>query len=341
MGSVEIHTYRARIGLFHGGTKCKQTVISPAIPSFGLSSKQTHLASMTCFRLCFIITGILLVMSGNIERNPGPTGTRLGSVTHSKTGTKGHNSHAASSDPTMSEILHAIQTGHEKVDQNFIKVHNELSELKEQIQNCKCEELTSEIHDLKSENKFLRAKLNSVGDKSKHKNLIFINVPEEDQEITEDIVRKRCYDDFKVETALEDDTCNIERSYRLGKPKLNHSRPIFVQFCRLKHRMSVLDAFRKFRKNHSSDTYIRVKEDFCEDVRIIRQKLFPCLQKAKDWLSDPTKASLRHDKIWIKGRKLSFSIDNECLIALDRKAIPTWLAGDSETSEPSETDNPL
>ena len=213
--------------------------------------------------------------------------------------------------------------------------------MKEKIQKCNCEELSSEIHDLKSENKLLRAKLNSVEDKSKKKNLIFINVPEDDQEITEDIVRKHCYDDFKVETALEDDKCNIERAYRLGKPKSNHSRPIFVQFGRLKHRMSVLDGFRKFRKNHSTDTDIRVKEDFCEDVRIIRQKLFPYLQKAKDWLSDPTKASLRHDKIWIEGRKFSFSIDNECLIALDGKAIPTWLAGDSEISEPSETGNQL
>ena len=111
MGSVEIQTYRARICLFHGGTKCKQTVISPAIPSFGSSSKQTHLTSMTGFRLCFIITGILLLMSGNIERNPGPTGTRLES-TNSKTGTKGDNSYTASSDPTMFELMQAIQAGH-------------------------------------------------------------------------------------------------------------------------------------------------------------------------------------------------------------------------------------
>jgi hypothetical protein len=168
----------------------------------------------------------------------------------------------------------------------------------------------------------------------KRNNLLLMNLPEKERETweeTEAAVREYLHATLQIEDSLDDRELQIDRAQRLGRKRTDNSaRAICVQFTRLKHKQVVLDAFRKYRKQNASvnddEKAIRVKEDYCEDVRKIRQKLYPYLERAKDKVTDPEKCFMRYDKICVEQRWFAYDLDDECLLALDGKTIPSWMS---------------
>ena len=120
---------------------------------------------------------------------------------------------------------------------------------------------------------------------------------------------------------------------RLGRKKPdseNKARPICVQFMKFNQKQQVLSVFRKKKRESGANdaNSVHMKEDFCEDVREIRKKLYPFIEKARTLLGEESKIFMRHDTIHIEDRLFTFDLKSNVVLALDKKNLPDWMKDD-------------
>jgi hypothetical protein len=329
-----VEQWRAKTGHFAGGKiRSKFSAVCHQFSSMNFRFMATLILALS----------LLVVAAGDIETNPGPdTRTRGNSVastnenrSNSATGTQSTLNVAVRDmgDNSSELTLHNVMAALHRMETTTGNIRDEIVSVKEKVDVCLG--MNQQIQELATENKQLKSKVSRLEDMVKRNNLLMMNVAEKERETwveTEAAVREFLYETLKIVDSLDDREFPIDRVQRLGRPRSDSSaRAICVQFTRLKHKQAVLDAFRMYRKQNSSDgvydgTKIRVKEDYCEDVRKIRQKLYTYLERARDKVSNPDKCYMRYDKICIEQRWFAYDLDDDCLRALDGKSIPSYLS---------------
>ncbi|KAK6168626.1 hypothetical protein SNE40_019821 [Patella caerulea] len=121
----------------------------------------------------FIVLNMLLVLAGDVEMNPGPSGTRQGQI--SKTGDvifpQSDNSKGRPSDNELAAILQSLKTDIAEFRQEVRDMN-----IKEEIVNLK-----SEIQELRTENVILKDRLGSFENRLKERNVLIFGLKENER----------------------------------------------------------------------------------------------------------------------------------------------------------------
>ncbi|XP_037275435.2 uncharacterized protein LOC119168126 [Rhipicephalus microplus] len=213
---------------------------------------------------CSRVIRALLMMSGDIESNPGPASnavlTELQKLSAGQTElisqVQDLKSHLLSTDKSIADLSRRM-TDLEGHCQNIISLRTDVEALRRD---------TARASALLRK---LEARVDEAENHSRRNNLIFYGLPEstgsEALVQVEQLVIKHCRDRLGISI----DPKEIERAHRLGRRKgTNHHRPIIVKFAFHKTKGEILSNGRKFK-----GTTFSVGEDFSRRVQNVRRQL--------------------------------------------------------------------
>ncbi|KAK6169278.1 hypothetical protein SNE40_020359 [Patella caerulea] len=268
---------------------------------------QTHCLILPNMSLSFIfVASVLLLLAGDVERNPGPA-TRQGQI--SKTGELVFKS----SEDLIKDLTQVVFELKEEV----ASLRGEVRELnlKDEVANLK-----AEVIEVKSVTEAFQHKIDVSDNILRQKNLIFYGIEErkDDQKETWDeceiLVRKVLRDELKLTSAEDDSSVSIDRVYRIGKNVLNSNRPrpIKVSFHRLRTRDLILNKARQLLKGST----FGIAEDYSDHVRAIRKALIPKLKEAKK--NSANSVVLKFDKLIVNSDVFTFDLQNKEIVHVNK-----------------------
>ncbi|KAK6195003.1 hypothetical protein SNE40_000524 [Patella caerulea] len=275
---VDLSAWRMIIGLYHhkiATSKCKL--------------HKLRITKLTL--LVLIVFSCLLLLSGDVESNPGPS-TRQGTI--SRTGELVYPSESSDQGNALASLLQEIKD-------EISQLRNEVREMniKEEVANIRID-----IEQLRTENEEIKERLEDSENRRKERNLIFYGLEEKkigiettsecEQLIREDVIAKL------KDVSSDSDVC-IERVFRLGKKQSDKTRPILVVFNKLRDSDLILSSGRKQLK----DAHVKISEDYSKRVREIRKALIPHLVEAKE---ANKRAFLKNDKLIIDNDVFSINM---------------------------------
>lgn len=313
---VDLNVYRVRIGTFTMPNKCRRTLHGYKIG---------YLTVRKGLRLC-VLFGLLLVICGDVEVNPGPA-TGRGSVQRSQgRQTQLSFSQAAVASPPTSEprtrqqrqqqnrfpdpntppfnstgstnsadVLAYLQDMRSEFRTDLSSLNNKIDDISLTINNLKAEN-----ESLKEENKRLWAEIDGMKKKTDRieghtrRNNLRINgidgTLNESWSETERKVREFVTDDLNMPEMGDVD---IERAHRMQSQNPNKCT-IIVKFSRFKDKDSILNRAKQVLNRESTK---RVHEDFTDRVKTHRRELGKRLVQARN---NGQYASLSFDKLIIE-----------------------------------------
>lgn len=246
---------------------------------------------------------LLLLLCGDVERNPGPT----------------HGAeHTYTSD--SADIMNLLQT----IQNQLADISNRLSDVTTRMAGLatRVSDIEKDQIELAEENNELQEKVNTLENKvdqleaqSRRDNLLFYGLPETPKRDGEGNFISETWKDceakvkdfIKEKLGLSDSDIEIERAHRINTK--NKPRPIIAKFSHHKVKESVLSAA-KLLKN----TPFSISEDFTKRVRDARRELIPFMTKARE---EGKRANLRYDKLVIDRVSYKYSPHGKKLIKLD------------------------
>nr|XP_050024309.2 uncharacterized protein LOC126518577 [Dermacentor andersoni] len=211
------------------------------------------------------VVHLLLVLSGDVELNPGPVTlesiaeaisrleqsqntvlTELSNIRSAQTSIENHVSTLSLRVDALENIVHTGQAGGKISEPGW---NDEVTRLSSEIKN-----LTEKCDD--AENRLRRS------------NLIFFGITDaagETWEQSEEHVIAFCSEHLGVSINADD----IERAHRMGRFQESKNRPIIVKLAHFKVKSKILTAGPKLKKSKFS-----VREDYSAHVRLARKKLY-------------------------------------------------------------------
>ncbi|CAN7942626.1 unnamed protein product, partial [Ixodes hexagonus] len=232
---------------------------------------------------------LLLLMSGDVEQNPGPkTVTELSAEMHN---------FFARLEEGQDKMLKAIQEVQVKQQENedaLTAINTKLSKIEQELPML--EEIKSDIEDLQAVtdantsaiNQLTRAQ-DDLENRSRRNNLVFFGIPDSEKETWAEAEAKViAVASESLGVQLKADA--IERAHRLGRYRTGADRPIIAHFENFKYKEAVLSRAFKLKGTRTS-----ISEDFSQRVINIRKQLIG-FAKSKN-----AKFSLRYDKLLMNG----------------------------------------
>lgn len=310
---ISIELYRARIG----GFLPKQRNTSPLHRHF-INIKGTTV-KLAC-RIIVIMT-LVMLLSGDIEQNPGPpTGARM-QTRQSST------SEIIREEPHNAKLAELIENMGLEIRQEICQ---EIRDLKDTL-GTSVKHLQKDVKELKEENQKLKKTVRRLEEESRQNNLIFFDVSEDEHETWEAPEEKiRAKLNLSGFEANDDNQLPITKTYRMGKRTRNKNRPILCKFTNLKDRNKILQVARLQRQ--AEEVTINVAEDFTEEVRATRKSLKSLISNVKE-ITGEQQIYITHDKLKIGSQKKSLDQVRE-LIANKETEEATLEGEDGATGGP-------
>lgn len=314
---VDFQSFRVKCGVFvfifiafmYRRTQAKVRVQTLRIRTF-------HAGVTIGLLLAYIFFNNLILLCGDVERNPGPPKpdprqTRLTS--------RGENDRRGSSlgrqensgDLTLIDIMNKLTIMESQNESRFTVLRDEVKEMKdsycklnEEVTNLRQEvaHLQKENVDLRFENSSMKSGLEDMARKtddlesrSKRNNLVFYGLEKGESESASEC-------EEKVQAVLEEKLGLTNVPFdRVHRTSTDPKAPMVARCTFYKDRLSVLKA----KKNLAGST-ISISEDFTRRVREVRKKLVPYLKAAK---RSGKKVSMVYDHLIIDGRKYFLNED--------------------------------
>ncbi|XP_037566850.1 uncharacterized protein LOC119446481 [Dermacentor silvarum] len=242
-------------------------------------------AWLLIFNDCSLLGEALLLLSGDVELNPGPM-----NVTERE------------QMANIEKILLDVQTGQATVLAKLAEIVSKQTELEQKIDSviAKSNVIEERIKVVEESERKIEAKIDDLENRSRRLNLVFYGVPDNERKETweksENLVKDICSDVLKL------DNIPIERAHRLGAFTEGRIRPIVTSFSGWKARESVMRNAFKFK-----NTSFSVSEDFSHAVREKRRLLWNYAKEKRD--SKEYRVRLNYDKLIINGK--TFVWDSE------------------------------
>ncbi|XP_049268092.1 uncharacterized protein LOC125757052 [Rhipicephalus sanguineus] len=241
---------------------------------FCYRSDDRFLLLVPCPGRCFIIlwhccTTISLLLSGDIEQNPGPTNAQMLQAI------LGNQTASDRKIDTIKDEINELNTRTEKLS-GYLAV---IQEINKRIQNL--EHIVQEQAE----------KLADYENRSRRNNLLVFGVPESKGASVFDLKKVVIDKLFKETLGVEVQT--VERIHRIGKEKPGKDRPIIMKFYDYREKESVLQNCKKLK-----GTAITISHDYARETVEIRRKLW---KSAASDRANGAQVKLVHDKIKING----------------------------------------
>ena len=245
-----------------------------------------------------LVMSLLLLLSGDIESNPGPVDTR-----QSKQKAK----YVYANPGEIKDLKSSV----EYFNKQFKNMETKINDLE------------SELNTLYQENEKLSKKCQQLEDQSRRDNLIFYGIEEgvgkETWNDCERKVRKVLKEKVGIEDAENDLVISIERAHRLSSKKVSsrdrpsQARPVIVKFSSWKTKEEICFKARKaFKDKVYRDAGYGVSEDFSVQVREARAKLVPFLLEKRRELPDKP-VYLKYDKLVVDKKHYRYLSETETI----------------------------
>ena len=213
----------------------------------------------------------------------------------------------------LTVVTQAFESRISNLESSLGEAKIEISRLKSisSLQEKIIENLKNPITNYRADQEAATLRIDSLEDHSRRNNLRFEGLPENDQENweqSENKVRKLLKEKLGFEDSLQ-----IERAHRIGKPQFGKVRPIVAKFLRFSDRSVIL---RNSNKLKGSNIYIN--EDLCENSLEIRRGKLPELKLAR---SQGKIAYFVHTKLVIKDRLVTTTYKPQTAIPQDSPPI--------------------
>ncbi|CAN7975538.1 unnamed protein product [Ixodes persulcatus] len=222
-----------------------------------------RLLSRVCIECCSIVSlsKMLLVMSGDIESNPGPNTEAIASIL----------STAQRIEATQGDMLAkvmALQNEQKSMSALVGQLSTRVTAIEEELAEAKAVSGAAPTAGMSVEIANIQKQCDDHQNRLRRCNLLFFGYPDALNETwrqSETIVLAFCSEKLGIQL----DPSNLERSHRLGKFQDYKNRPIIVKFSRFKDKESILASGFKLK---GSD--FAVRDDFSASERQSRAKLF-------------------------------------------------------------------
>ncbi|KAM7313020.1 uncharacterized protein ISCGN_002941 [Ixodes scapularis] len=265
-----------QVGLFykpvdHHSARRYLSVPSPFAFVFVLCHLEAYSVYVTCV-LCYaasIVIRIMLLLSGNVEMNPGPftqeQTKRILEVLELLPGIH------KNQDVILAEMA-AIKQTQTSVEEKLTSVFSTLESLKKDVTSLKS--LETKVQQIQVASTELAEQFNQLANshddlenRYRRNNLIFYGVNEDTNETwatSETKVLQLC----ETVLGIKIDHSHVERAHRLGRHNAERSRPIIVNLSSFKTKQTILSQTPKLKNSG-----ISIGEDFSANVRHERSKL--------------------------------------------------------------------
>ncbi|XP_040068674.2 uncharacterized protein LOC115320940 [Ixodes scapularis] len=256
-------------------------------PSCSYRSDNVCLLELPCPRslwrvlcVCHDLFSLLLMLSGDVETNPGPTLEDLMQhLTAIASDVKEIKEGKTATDALIAETNARLATIEHRVDG--------LSNMAVSVAA-----FETRIVSLEKNVNFLLGKVDDLENRSRRNNLLVYGIKEtadESNEGLENCVKKEIFEDI-----LGVHASGIEKIHRLGRKVANKTRPVILRFLEERDKSAVLSSCRRLKGSRFS-----ISEDFSPRVQQIRKKLW---DSAKELKKNGDKVVLSFDKIKINGQ---------------------------------------
>ena len=318
---IGVELWRARIGLYRAGAG-------------GLKEKEEKGGGSA--RCAVFLAALLLLVSGDVETNPGPnsTKTRQSTLTRQNSIVAGPSSPVKSSQmeaPTtaskIDEVLSVVKTlatKFEDMTKKLASIEGSVGELREEMtkSNERYDQLNDQItaleernHNLESNLSEMERKFDDMEARSRRNNLVFHGIePQSNQESWADCektVKKMMSEKLGIHVA----SVEIERAHRLHATRDQRTAPIIVKFASFKDRENVLR-----QKHKMKGTKCYINEDFTLRVRKIQKSLVPFMKEER---RKGNRANIVYDHININRLRYDLDERNNTLRPHHNKTVDT------------------
>nr|XP_054924862.1 uncharacterized protein LOC129383889 [Dermacentor andersoni] len=233
---------------------------------------------------------LLLLICGDVERNPGPMNDQLTEMHKLMKDMHERSIRIEAAQMTMSSDILELKSEQQSLTKYISTIVTRLESVEKRtsiLDDVQCELTTTRklTEQVESEALRLRVRLDEAEDRSRRDNLVFFGIldnasktAQQTEENVLSLIRQ------SPETTLSAD--NIARAHRIGRFSTNKVRPIIVKFSTYKTKETI------FSKRHMlKGSRVVMREDFSANTRRIREKL---TNYAKE-LNSPFK--LRYNKL--------------------------------------------
>ena len=235
----------------------------------------------------------LLVVSGDVEKNPGPITRQATLAVEPSSGNVALTTTKYTNEDIMN-VLIDIKTDLKQVNDRFSNLNTKVNNM--------AAELRGEVTRLRADNANLCTRLNAMEDRledyesrSRRNNLLFHGINEEkgeSWEMCEIKVRRFMKETLNLADA---DNIPITRAHRLRNGKRNP--PIIANFVATTDKNKILKSSKEITRGQDSFSQrSRVTEDLTKRVRDARRSLAPLFSDA---LKEGLHPKIRHDKLFV------------------------------------------
>lgn len=246
-----------------------------------------------------LYVALLLLLSGDIELNPGPFD-------------KGEMDYLKKLQDTIMSKLENIDTRITNSDTNIAEIKSKLEMTEGHIESVMklVHEQATVIKNLTHQMRILQKKNIDLENRSRRMNLVFYGIDDNDQhetwEQSEALVKGICTAQLGYELT------SVQRAHRVGRFNERKKRPIIVNFSSDKEKEVVL----KKAKNLKGTQY-SIEQDYSFETRTVRKKLWE-YGKAKR-ADKKNLVKLKADKLIINGRAFTWDDEKEEVVALSKR----------------------
>lgn len=268
----------------------------------------------------------LLLLSGDVEQNPGPLSPQqekqmfdtimtLPSMQHSQSAILDELSSIRANHEAfqqkITEEIHSVRKQQQALERQLADVSDRLTRVEDNTPlgttgKKELDQLAAQTGVLARACKAMQDCQDDLESRSRRNNLVFYGFPDNEKETwaqSEEKVISFCSSNLQLNIAPE----AIERSHRLGRYTTARKRPVIVKFLSFKEKERVLKASGKLK-----GTDFGISEDYSPKIRLERQKL---IQYAKEKGGD---FKLRFNKLFMNGQVFLYDSAAESVVPSPR-----------------------
>lgn len=217
---------------------------------------------------CLLLSNLLLLLSGDVELNPGPTKPTpdpiLNAIQKLEAG-----------QATLRAEIEKLKLTQESQSNQLSALNSRLLALESNLSNRNTNAETATDDQITQELATLKTESIELNNRLRRNNLLFLGLDDADKESWKESEEKVvAFCQTKLNFQLN--TCNIERAHRIGTPSANKKRPIIVKFTNFKTKDSILLCGPKLK-----NTTYAIREDFASATRLARSKLLKFIKPQK------------------------------------------------------------
>uniref|UniRef100_A0A147BGB8 Putative myosin light chain kinase n=1 Tax=Ixodes ricinus TaxID=34613 RepID=A0A147BGB8_IXORI len=234
-----------------------------------------------CVRDCFSVAGLLLILAGDVEENPGPITQEM------------FNDMIRTQKEILAKITE-VQVKQTSSEESMLQMQNRLLAIEKKLESVRETEnrlakLENFVSGYDVEMNTLVKQIDDLENRSRRNNLIVRGIKEEASE-NEDVLMRKINNEV-FDTILNQKLNSIQRIHRLGKKMTGRDRPVILTVADFKEKMAIMKNCVKLK-----GTKISINEDYSKRVVELRKNLWNSTAEER---KNGAKVNLVFDKLWL------------------------------------------